>query len=554
LPDAVSMLQQRASHCPPAERNLILSRLQTLERRHTANSIFKELPTAADKAQREQEIDPLLPLRVLNRDEEDPLVLVQTLERYADRFFVQSITSTETDAIEETCSMFLEIENTDFEHFSLILDLILFWWANNALQISVQEGYNQILQFLVTLLDDLQTQKRTLSVFEFSILLPTILECYGRDEEQWESVVVAVLDICDKEDVLAFMAKLLGLASSIYTIIATFKSLMKLILPGTNATKYIPDLVRSAKKIQGIIGDDEEQNPELFAITVQFLGFVAELSVPPKTVSPPSHSSTSQAESFDELASSEDATEQPPSVLVYRWIADLASDDDHLTISALKSIYSQMKKDSAIFEKHVDAIVVLLISLIHTSFKAEHPPVRVCKYALFCLMTLFNEPILAEQIRKEFIEQIIYELLTHLSNGVSKPVLSQVLNAILVKLMEDCPLFGFMGFISAIGEHTNPTNFSEKWIRLALKCFEACGARICELGDITNIMNTLVLIDRFFKTHPEGTLSGTTLGEKIVNALTGFVRSVVQGYGEQVRKRENISRISQGSLVGQLLS
>jgi hypothetical protein len=548
LPDSVVMLQQRASQCPPAVRNLILSRLQTLERRQVVSSIFKELPTAADKAQREQEIDPLLPLRVLNRDEEDPLVLVQTLERYADRFFLQSIISTETEVIEETCSLFLEIENTDFEHFSLILDLILLWWANNALQLSAQEGYNQILQFLVTLLDDLHTQKRNLSVFEFSILLPTILECYGRDEDQWESVVAAVLDICDKEEVLAFVVKLLGLASSIYTIIATFNALMKMILPVTNRAKYIPELIKSAKKIQGIVGDDEEQNPELFAITAQFLNFIRE-SAAPRPTSSPARTAELPAE-----FSVDDPGEQPPSILVYRWIADLAADDDQLTIPGLKAIYGQMKKDATIFEKHVDALVVLLISLIHINFRAEHPPVRVCKYALFCLMTIFNEATLAEQIRKEFIQQIIYELLTHLSNGVSKPVLSQVLNAILVKLIEDCAMFGFMGFITAIGEYRNLSNFSEKWIRLALKCFEACGTRICEVGDIGNIVNTVILDDRFFVVTPEPDLSAMPLGDKIAAALTAFVRNVVQGFGEHVRKRENIARISQNSLVRQLLS
>jgi hypothetical protein len=244
----------------------------------------------------------------------------------------------------------------------------------------------------------------------------------------------------------------------------------------------------------------------------------------------------------------------PLSVLVYRWIADLASDDDQFTIPALKSINAQMKKDAAIFEKHIDALVVLLISLIHTTFQTEHPPVRVCKYALFCLMSLFNAPTLTEQIRKEFIEQIIYELLTHLSNGVSKPVLSQVLNAILVKLMEDCPMFGFMGFISAIGEIANPTKFSEKWIRLALKCFEACAVRICDIGEVSHIVNALVLVDRFFAANPDGTLAGTPLGEKVVNGLTGFVRTVVQRYGEQLKRKENISRISQGSIVRRLLS
>jgi hypothetical protein len=85
--------------------------------------------------------------------------------------------------------------------------------------VKVQEGLNEIIQFLVTLLDDLQTHKGNLSTFEFSILLPTILKCYGRDEDQWESVISAVFDLCEKNDVLEFMVKLLSLASSIFTIV-----------------------------------------------------------------------------------------------------------------------------------------------------------------------------------------------------------------------------------------------------------------------------------------------------------------------------------------------
>jgi hypothetical protein len=74
------------------------------------------------------------------------------------------------------------------------------------------------------------------------------------------------------------MVKLLFVAPSIFAIVATFKALMKIIILATNASKYIPELVRLARRIQGIVGDNREQNPEFFTTTVEFLGFVQDSS------------------------------------------------------------------------------------------------------------------------------------------------------------------------------------------------------------------------------------------------------------------------------------
>jgi hypothetical protein len=71
-----------------------------------------------------------------------------------------------------------------------------------------------------------------------------------------------------------------------------------------------------------------------------------------------------------------------------------------------------------------------------------------------------------------------------------------LLNAIIVKLMENCPMFPFMRFLSAVGKYQNSQSFSDKWIRLALKCSEASGARACELGNTADVFNTLALVDR----------------------------------------------------------
>jgi hypothetical protein len=332
---------------------------------------------------------------------------------------------------------------------------------------------------------------------------------------------------------------------------------MKMIIPATNASKYIPELVRLARKIQGIVGDDREQNPELFTTTVEFLGFVQDSSAPPsKPPSPPTRATRSQTVPNPPTELIDPLPDQltSPGILVYRWIADLASSDPHVAIQALKAISTQMKKGPSVLEKHIEALTVLLISQIHTQFAVEHPPIRFCKYVSVCLLTLFSESNLCEGVRKEFIQQIVYELLTHLSNGINETVLNQLLNAIIVKLMENCPMFAFMGFLSAVGEYQNYQSFSDKWIRLALKCFEASGARICELGNASDVVNTLVLVDRFFLQQDPTQIEAAPLGERIMSALSGFVHLVAQGFGDEVRKKENISRISQNSVVLQLLS
>jgi hypothetical protein len=238
-----------------------------------------------------------------------------------------------------------------------------------------------------------------------------------------------------------------------------------------------------------------------------------------------------------------------PELLVYRWIADIASADTHVVIQALKAISGQMKKDASVFEGHIDALVLCLIAKIHTHFSAESPPVRLCKYSSFCLLTLFSEMNLKDKIRRDFVKQIVYELLTHLSNGVSEGVLSQVLNAIIVKIMEDCPIPAFMGLLSALGEYDNYDRCSEKWIRLALKCFEACGARISEIGNMADIVNSIVSVDQFFMNHPVEEIEASPLGVKIVSGLNDYVKGIGDSFGDQVRKTDVVGRISPNSPV-----
>jgi hypothetical protein len=212
-----------------------------------------------------------------------------------------------------------------------------------------------------------------------------------------------------------------------------------------------------------------------------------------------------------------------------------------------------MKKGLSVFEKRIEALAILFISQMHTQFTVEHSPISICRYASVYLLTLFSESNLRESVREDFIQKIVYELLTDLSNGTNEAVLNPLLNAISVKLMKNYPMFASMGFLNAVGEYQNDQSLSGKWIGLALKCFEASRAKICELGNAADVVNTLVLTDRFFLQQAPAQIEAAPLGDRIMNSLSGFVHLIAQGFGDEIRKMKNISRISQNLVILQLL-
>ena len=596
LPGASDSLRATADQYPPAQKSQILTRLQAIEQAvekpepekessEAVESPFKVLPTKSEAKIRQENLDPFLPLKVLNC-EEQPTTLGAVLQGYSDKYFNHSITGIDEESIRASCIMLLEIGESDFDHFSLILDIILMWWSNQALLVKQQEGFNEIIQFLSTVLDELKTRKRKLSQFEFTIILPTILECYGRDEAQWDGILKSILSISNMMDVLEMLTKLLTMASSVYTLVATFKALMKFVIPVCDATNYIPSLTKSATKIHNLVASQKDQE-ELFEITTKFLEVISAYgnedkkvdepkederkqsprrlerkispakiekpSVPkpqslvsprriePKQASPPkpleSIPVSQPRQSPDHpprrmVAPVEDILEKvnDPSVQIYRWIADVWSSEHRVMIQALKSLSTEMKENPSLFMKHTDALVVALISKIHTQFAADPIPIRVCKYLAFCLLNLFNETDLTNGIKREYIQQIIYELLTHLTNGISEPVLNQVLNAIIIKLLEDCPMYSFMGLLAAVGEWNNYDQISEKWLRMSLKCLEPCGVRICEIGNVGDVKTAVQLVKEFLKKNPKEQIEASPIGGKIMTVLNNFLRLAAESF------------------------
>ncbi|KAH0793512.1 XMAP215 family protein [Histomonas meleagridis] len=554
LPNSVESIHQSVEQFPPAQKNLVISRLATFGK----NSIipfahtWKEIPKPSDKEQREQMLDPFLPLKVLNSEEQTE-TLIEILYRYSEKYFdnPEEIISNDPNAIQNVCQEFLELMNNDFNNFSLIIDIIFLWWSTQALLIQVQDGFNQIIHFLSKLLNELYIKNRKLSIYEHSIILPIVFECLGRNESLWEPIRVELLKVCNEKEVITTLVHLLTIASAIFTIVATFKTLM-IVLPtiGNEGLKYVTELQSSTKRIRDIIGDNKEKNKELYETVIQFTEFLEKYkksneNIPINKNNNNKQTKVSKCELSNEILQMIDE----PLFAIYQWIIDINSDDTNVSVLALKSISSQMKKDPSVFKPHVDGLIIALIKKMHFQFSINPLPIRLCKYISFCLLTFFNETNLKNIIRVEFVHQIFYELLTHLSNGIVEPVLNQVLNAIIVKLMEDCPMKSFAALLEAIGEYNNLQQFNEKWIRLSIKCFDACGVRICEIGDAHHIAAAIIQIDQFYLKNPVQKIAQAQFGHKVIKAFNSFLSLAFRDFGDELKDTNLFEKISKNSPI-----
>ena len=367
---------------------------------------------------------------------------------------------------------------------------------------------------------------------------------------------------------LPVLVQILGNVTSIFTVKADFNALTE-ILPQidfkeqndddekdsnsfTNHEKsnLIHEIYRTVTKIQNVLMKDVNKNPDLLQSVQNFIdflyksGFIDKGSLFEAQQNRSSHCSLSKTIS-DRLKS--------PSVLVYQWIVDLSSQDNQITIQALKSISNQLKTDPSIFEPHLEALTLWLITSVHTYFSIDPPPSRLCKYIALCLLTLFNETSLKDVISNEFIQQLIYEILTHLSNGINESVLNQVLNALIIKLIDDCTMFAFIGLLTALNEFQNKENYTEKWIRLGLKCFEACGVRICEVKNEEDIKQSIVLINKFLGRHGVEELQSSQIGIKIIFVLRSYLKLVYERFDDIVNTKEMKRKLGSGSEINKLM-
>ncbi|OHS93682.1 hypothetical protein TRFO_40060 [Tritrichomonas foetus] len=526
LPQAVETIKDFIESYPPAKKNAILSLLNSSD----SSSIFIQKPTEQLKERREQKIDCYLPLKVLNGTENASL-LTEKLEHFGQHFFnTNDFSSTDANKIENVCSLFLRAADEDFQSLSLTLDIVFLWWAQLSLLIQHKESFDAIFGFLLRLLSIMDEHQRNLNEFELTLILPTVLECVGRQYDRCSDIQTLVFELSPSEYLLPALVYILGNVKSVNAVQADFNALLELI-PRIGMGNVQADLTKTAIKIHSILSKDPAKNPDLFQTAEAFIEFLKKNGA---------LSSTLDAKPISRcnLSPKISSKLKQPSHLVYQWIVDLSSQDTQITIQALKSISQQLKTEPKVFEPHLDALIVSLITSVHTYFASDPPASRLCKYIAFCLLTLFNETSLKDTIPQPFVQQLVYEMLTHLSNGINEAVLNQVLNALIVKLINDCTMFAFIGLLSAIGEFENREQYTERWIRLALKCFEACGVRICEVKDEQSICESIILVNKMLTKYGLEQLESSGIGAKIVGVLKSYVNLVFERFDDVVYTKE----------------
>lgn len=634
LPGAFEEIERQVESFPPAKKNNILSIIQNYQKKEHINSnqnppeegdsdnlalcerYFRQAPSEESQREREATVDPFLPLKILNSDEE-PESLGDLLTSLASVYFDEAILQTDLSikSIVSTCRFFLEIARNDFSDFSLVLDIIFMWCVGQALIIRQQDGLVEIFQFLEDVLEILFEHGRLLSEYEISLILPTVLECVGREPQSLGKTQDYIFRVCDDDQLLSVLVDILGIASSIFALPATFRALMSLI-PSVDAHQHYDRLRSSTEKIIELVSSNDEENQRLLSdIAIEFLKMLDQLQYefqnrrplrdrrsgesqgrisPNKYDDYDTDKSTDDQRDYERQGSDRHSTDrilpspristkasaipQPhhkhvnrerdlprtsicqlndavvnfsrdTKFLIYQWISDLSINDSHTDIQALKNISAYLKKDENMFRSHLDALIVSLLILVHNNFSQPNPPMRLCKYILFCLLTLISETSLSQYIPKEFIQQLIYEILTHLSNGINEAVINHVFNAIIVKLIDDRPMYAFMGLLAAVGEYETDGEFSEKWFRLAIKCFEACGARICEIGNHNDICNTFSLIDQFFDMHSLHTIGSNFIGAKVLNAIQSYATIVMSKFSDMIRSKESMKKLGENSTI-----
>ena len=565
LPGAVDAIEKESEQFPPAKKNSIMQTVAYIMKREGVAELpkeetvyFKQTPTLDELNDRMQSVDPYLPLKILNSDEE-PESLGEILQNQAETYFPSSVLQTDPDSIVQACKLFLEMANNAYDEFSLVLDIVFMWWANQAILIRRQEDFNELFNFLQALMQIFIQNKRLLSEYEIIMIVPTVLELAGRDNKMWKPLLSTIFQDCDTEILLGALVKILSRVTSIFCLCATFHALMEVMGMKCQPQKYYNELKQTTAKIIQLITPNKETNQDLYNIAADFSAYLQRASNPQEPVSKPAPrpnitSPLAKAVKLPQTSScllndAMNSTLNDPSLHIYLWMSDLMSQDQNSIINALKSISAQLKKDENIFKPHIIPLIVTLINKVHIFFPQKEPQMRLCKYISFCLLTLFSETTLSSLIEKEYIQQLLYELLTHLSNGQLESVINQVLNAIIVKIIEDCSMFAFMGLLAAMGEYEGKGEFSEKWLILAIKYFETCGARICEVGNSTDICNTFSLIDQFFEKHDINTIEKNPIGAKVFAAIKSFGNIVITNYNDLIQSSESIKKLGPNSTI-----
>ncbi|EAY14366.1 hypothetical protein TVAG_255580 [Trichomonas vaginalis G3] len=241
-------------------------------------------------------------------------------------------------------------------------------------------------------------------------------------------------------------------------------------------------------------------------------------------------------------------------LLVYEWIHQLSSPDNAQSVSAFKAISKQLEVDASVFNNHLDALVLAIIAKVHVFFAAEPPPVRLYKYIAFCIFSLLEKTDLPSVIRPSVVKQLMLEVITRLCNGVEDQMSNQSLNFIILKLMDTCTSLSFKALIDALMQCIDGM-FPERWVKIALKCFDACVQHITQddnqqkSGNEDEISVCVIESENVFKKTGYKTLKETELGQRIIQTLKKFIGSVKEQYPSVLERPDVVKALGQRSVI-----
>jgi hypothetical protein len=531
LPGAADAIRKHVDPFSPAKKNAILAQINPAPPK---GQLFISKPTVGQKSHREQKIDPFLSLNVMNK-RQDHSVLIQTTTSYASRYFTLPLESSSPADVAATGQQFIAAGETEFESLSLVLDIVFLWWAQQSLLIQDNDGLAAVSSFLLQFIPVLVKKNRVIVPFELTIILPTVLEFVGRRYENCTDIRNLLWHISDQAAFLGVLVSVLAKVASVYAVQASLDTLLEL-LPNAQWAHLRPDLMKTVTHVHSQLAKDPSQHQETFETAARLLEYLQ--STAPSDAAP-AKPVRSQCGLNPRITAKMD---QPP-ILVYKWIVNLTSTDKDTLITSLRSISAQLKSDAHILESHLEVLTISLLTLVHVHFGDDDRNDRLCKYVAFCLISLLECTNLRDVISHMCVHQLLYELFTHLSNGLSDPNLHQVANKLLTTLIDECTIFSLGGIVSGFGEYENTEQFTENWIKLTTKCFQACGTRICNVAKEEDVKESLTILEKFFQKHPHATLLDSFIGRKIIRVIRTYLLEVFEKFPELVNSREVKKRL-----------
>ncbi|OHT13510.1 hypothetical protein TRFO_16263 [Tritrichomonas foetus] len=224
-----------------------------------------------------------------------------------------------------------------------------------------------------------------------------------------------------------------------------------------------------------------------------------------------------------------------PSIYIYQWIADLNSNDLNTIDISSKTILKHLKSNVNIFQIHFDPLSVSLICRLHSFMQATPFPESICRTIIWCLDHIVKN---FNQMPDKYCQQIIWEYLGCDNNNKCQ----SELNDLVLKLIEYHTMASFVSLLSAISD------FSEK-SPIALQMFGKCSNKVVKVGNHTEIISSLLLLDKFYDLRNRKSLSEELFGAKILRVFDSFVAKVVENYGDILSSVENTKKFQPNSTI-----